>query len=54
MNIAYIRISSNKQDCETQKIQILEYCHKHKILLDEIIKFTMTRFYRGLKYENLL
>lgn len=38
MNIAYIRISSNKQDCETQKIQILEYCHKHKILLDEIIE----------------
>lgn len=38
MNIAYIRISSNKQDCETQKIQILEYCYKHKIWLDEIIE----------------
>ena len=38
MNLAYIRISSNKQDCESQKIQILEYCQKQKIILDEIIE----------------
>lgn len=38
MNIAYIRISSNKQDSASQKLQILEYCHQNKIFLDEIIE----------------
>lgn len=38
MNLAYIRISSNKQDCQSQRFQILEYCQKQKIILDEIIK----------------
>lgn len=38
MNIAYIRISTNKQDCETQKLQILEYCQKHRIFLNETIE----------------
>ena len=38
MNLAYIRISSNKQDCQSQRFQILEYCQKQKIILDEIIE----------------
>lgn len=42
MTIAYIRISSNKQDCEVQKLQILEYCQTNKIILDEIIEVEMS------------
>lgn len=38
MNLAYIRISSNKQDCQSQRFQILEYYQKQKIILDEIIE----------------
>lgn len=42
MNLAYIRISSNKQDCQSQKVRILEYCQKNKIVLDEIIEVEMS------------
>lgn len=42
MTIAYIRISSNKQDCEVQEMQILEYCQQHQITIDEIIKVEMS------------
>lgn len=38
MVIAYIRISTNKQDRDTQKLQILEYCQKHKINIDEFME----------------
>lgn len=37
MTIAYIRASSNKQDLQTQKLQIMEYCKAHKISVDEFI-----------------
>ena len=37
MTIAYIRISTNKQDFEVQKLQIFEYCHNNKISVDKII-----------------
>lgn len=37
MTIAYIRISTNKQDFEVQKLQIFEYCHHNKISVDKII-----------------
>ena len=42
MNLAYIRISSNKQDCQSQRFQILEYCQKQKMILDEIIEVEMS------------
>lgn len=38
MVIAYIRISTNKQDGDTQKLQILEYCQKHKIIVDDFME----------------
>lgn len=38
MIIAYIRISTNKQDGDTQKLQILEYCQKHKLMVDEFME----------------
>lgn len=42
MTIAYIRISTHKQDFNTQKYQILEYCQQKQIVLDEIIKVEMS------------
>ena len=42
MNLAYIRISSNKQDYQSQRFQILEYCQKQKMILDEIIEVEMS------------
>lgn len=38
MVIAYIRVSTNKQDTKTQKLQILEYAANSKIIIDEIIE----------------
>lgn len=28
MNIAYIRVSTNKQELDSQKLEIMEYCQK--------------------------
>lgn len=38
MVIAYIRISTAKQDSEVQKLQIYEYCIKNKINIDEVME----------------
>ncbi|ELU1705333.1 recombinase family protein, partial [Campylobacter coli] len=38
MNIAYIRVSTNKQELDSQKLEIMEYCHKNNIILDEILE----------------
>ncbi|EOH6700036.1 recombinase family protein, partial [Campylobacter coli] len=38
MNIAYIRVSTNKQELDSQKLEIMEYCHKNNIHLDEILE----------------
>ncbi|WP_273212369.1 recombinase family protein [Helicobacter rodentium] len=32
--IAYIRVSTNKQDLNTQKLQIFEYCRIHNLAID--------------------
>lgn len=42
MTIAYIRVSSNKQDLQTQKLQIMEYCKAHKISVDEFISLEIS------------
>ncbi|WP_297193891.1 recombinase family protein [uncultured Campylobacter sp.] len=42
MTVAYIRVSSNKQDLQTQKLQILEYCKIHKIYIDEFISLEIS------------
>lgn len=34
-HIAYIRVSTNKQDLNTQKLQIFEYCQNKKIAIDD-------------------
>lgn len=33
MTIAYIRVSTNKQDLNAQKLQIFEYCKSQNIVL---------------------
>lgn len=38
MNLAYIRISTNKQDTQTQKLQIQEYCRINDIHIDKSIE----------------
>jgi DNA invertase Pin-like site-specific DNA recombinase len=40
--IAYIRVSTDKQDSENQKHQILEYAHKNKIMVDEFIELEVS------------
>ena len=42
MNIAYIRVSTDKQDRDSQKLEIMEYCQKNKIYLDEILEITIS------------
>lgn len=42
MTIAYIRVSSNKQDLQTQKLQIMEYCKANKISVDEFISLEIS------------
>lgn len=38
MTLAYIRISTNKQDTQTQKLQIQEYCKINAINIDRFIE----------------
>ena len=38
MVIAYIRISTNKQDTDTQLIQIKQYCKDNDIDIDEVMR----------------
>lgn len=38
MILAYIRISTSKQDVDTQKLQIFEYCKLNKMVIDEFVE----------------
>ncbi|OCR84526.1 recombinase family protein, partial [Campylobacter fetus] len=38
MTIAYIRVSTNKQDGNVQKLQILEYTNKQQLLVDHFVE----------------
>ena len=38
MNVAYIRVSTNKQDTQTQRLQIQEHCKIHNIHIDKFIE----------------
>ena len=37
-NFAYLRISTNKQDIDNQKLSILDYCNKHSLIPVKYIK----------------
>ena len=36
--IGYIRVSTDKQDLDTQQYPLLEYSQQHKLLIDEFIE----------------
>lgn len=40
--IAYIRSSTNKQDVNNQRLEILEYARKHDLKVDDFIEVTMS------------
>lgn len=40
--IAYIRASTNKQDINNQRLEILEYARKHKFQVDEFLEITVS------------
>ncbi|EAJ5118879.1 MULTISPECIES: recombinase family protein [Campylobacter] len=37
MVIAYVRVSTNKQDTESQKLEIHEYCYDNNLKIDKIL-----------------
>lgn len=40
--IAYIRASTNKQDVDNQKLELLDYARKHNLKIDDFIKVTVS------------
>jgi DNA invertase Pin-like site-specific DNA recombinase len=40
--IAYLRISTTGQDCDNQRLAILDYAHQHKINIDEFISIQVS------------
>lgn len=40
--VAYIRASTNKQDVNNQKLEILEYARQHNLKVDDFIEVTMS------------
>lgn len=36
--VAYIRVSTDKQDMQTQKLEILDYAQKNKMMVDQFIE----------------
>ncbi|WP_026944545.1 recombinase family protein [Helicobacter rodentium] len=55
MTIAYIRVSTDKQELDSQKLEIMEYCHKNNIKLDEIleVKESSTKSQEKRKIKDL-
>ena len=40
--VAYIRASTDKQDLNNQKLEILEYARQHSLKVDEFIEITIS------------
>lgn len=40
--IAYIRASTDKQDIDNQRLEILEYARKHKLRVDDFLEITVS------------
>ncbi|MDF1863650.1 MAG: recombinase family protein [Saprospiraceae bacterium] len=40
--IAYIRASTDKQDVDNQKLELLEYARKHDLKVDDFIQITIS------------
>lgn len=41
-NVAYMRISTDKQDLNHQKLELLEFAHKNGLKIDEFIEVTLS------------
>lgn len=37
MVVAYVRVSTNKQDTESQKLEIQEYCNQNNLKIDKML-----------------
>ena len=42
MNIAYVRVSTNKQDVDNQKLEIKNFCEKNNITIDQWFEETVS------------
>lgn len=42
MNYGYIRVSTNKQTVEIQRSEILDYCNRNSLIIDEWIEETIS------------
>lgn len=40
--VAYIRASTDKQDLNNQKLEILEYARQHSLTVDEFVEITIS------------
>lgn len=40
--IAYLRISTTGQDCDNQRLAILDYAHRHKMTIDEFVSIQVS------------
>ena len=38
--VAYLRVSTTNQDLDQQRLAVLDYAQKHKIVVDEFVSFT--------------
>jgi DNA invertase Pin-like site-specific DNA recombinase len=51
--IAYLRISTAAQDCNNQRLAILDYAHQHKMTIDEFISIQVSSR-KTLKQRGIL
>ncbi len=51
--IAYLRISTTGQDCNNQRLAILDYAHQHKMTIDEFISIQVSSR-KTLKQRRIL
>src|SRR5256885_6437229 len=40
--VAYIRASTDKQDRNTQKLELLEWAHKNEVKIDDFVEITIS------------
>ena len=51
--IAYLRISTAGQDCNNQRLAILDYAHQHKMTIDEFVSIQVSS-QKTLKQRGIL
>ena len=51
--IAYLRVSTGRQDLDQQKLAVLDYAHKHRVIVDTFME-TQRSSQRVMQREELL